>query len=173
LSRAKMASAAAASDYFFASLPGAAAAALLTNALPFDRRHSTRGCLRACAQLLAPASRNSHRVLIVFPEGTRSADGSIGPFKRGVGELVAGTDLPVVPCHIDGAFDAWPKHRWLPRFRKVRVSIGNPRTYARSSRGKTSAIAIANDLRKAVISLENIMKNRVTGECCHDYRRSA
>src|SRR4051794_14408499 len=36
LSRAKMASAAAASDYFFASLPGAAAAALLTNALPFD-----------------------------------------------------------------------------------------------------------------------------------------
>ena len=163
VSRAVMTSAAAASDYFFASLPGAAAAALLTNALPFNRRCSTARCLRACRELLGIESHDSSRVLIVFPEGTRSGTGSIGPFKRGIGELVAGTDLPVVPCHIDGAFDAWPKHRWVPRCRKVRVTIGKPRTYARSSRGKTSAIAIASDLRNAVISLENIMRNRDTG----------
>jgi 1-acyl-sn-glycerol-3-phosphate acyltransferase len=46
--------------------------------------------------------------LILFPEGKRSRDGSLGPFKPGLGMLIASTNVPVVPCHVSGAFQAFP-----------------------------------------------------------------
>lgn len=150
LRRALRTSAAAARDYFFESLPRALAAALLTNALPFDRHHQCGQCLRRCQQTLRD---DRDGALIIFPEGTRSIDGTIGEFKRGVGEVVAGTTIPVVPCFIDGAFRTWPRHRGLPRLGKVRVTIGRPRRYAQFPRGNLSSIAIADDLRNAVIHL--------------------
>ena len=43
---------------------------------------------------------------ILFPEGTRSRDGVIKEFKCGLGMLVAGTDVPVIPCYLQGTFKA-------------------------------------------------------------------
>ena len=54
-------------------------------------------------------------MLILFPEGTRSRTGEMGPFKPGIGALVAGTAAPVVPCYLSGAFAAWPPTSRLPR----------------------------------------------------------
>jgi 1-acyl-sn-glycerol-3-phosphate acyltransferase len=68
-------------------------------------------------------------VLIIFPEGTRSRSGELGRFRSGVARLVAGTRTPVVPCHLSGAFEAWPKGRALPRPFPLRLRIGEPRTF--------------------------------------------
>ena len=68
------------------------------NALPFSRKGHVRQTLAACRNLLA----EDGNILILFPEGTRSTDGRIGTFKGGVGELVAGTPVPVVPCYLEG-----------------------------------------------------------------------
>jgi 1-acyl-sn-glycerol-3-phosphate acyltransferase len=151
----------AAADYFFdgagltraTRATRAAAATLITNALPFARIGAAhvRSSIAVCRDLLAdPAAGN---VLIVYPEGTRSTSGAVGAFKRGIGELVAGRDVPVVPCFIDGARRAWPKGARLPRPRRVRLTFGPPRTYAHVMRCKPSAQAIADDLRRAVLDL--------------------
>ena len=54
-------------------------------------------------------------------------------FKAGIGALVAGRDVAVLPCYLDGAFRAWPKGSIWPRPRKVRLIIGAPRNYASRS----------------------------------------
>jgi 1-acyl-sn-glycerol-3-phosphate acyltransferase len=47
-------------------------------------------------------------------------------FQPGIGALVAGSEVPVVPCYLDGAFAAWPPTRRFPKPGKLRLSIGAP-----------------------------------------------
>jgi 1-acyl-sn-glycerol-3-phosphate acyltransferase len=139
----------AARDYFFRSPASTALAATLINALPFDRAGNVRHSMATCRELLL----QDGNVLIVFPEGTRSTSGAIGPFRRGIGDLVAGTNVPVVPCYLDGTREAMPKGGIVPRPRRVRLVIGSPRTYSHVAPCKSSARAIGEDLRRAVLAL--------------------
>ena len=137
----------AAEDYFFRGLPRTWFAAVAMNALPFGRQLRVRESLTVCARLLAEPG----NVLVIFPEGTRSKTGALQPFKPGIGALLAETEVNVLPCHVEGAFRAWPKGRRLPRPRKVRLIIGAARSY----RGKEEAGAIAAELRRAVEGLKD------------------
>jgi 1-acyl-sn-glycerol-3-phosphate acyltransferase len=47
----------------------------------------------------------------LFPEGTRTSDGKITPFKPGFGLLCRRGGAAVVPVMIDGAFECWPRHK--------------------------------------------------------------
>ncbi len=149
----------AARDYFFRNRISAVLARTLINALPFDRAGNVRRSMAACRALLRRGSnangdgKDGGNVLIMFPEGTRSTSGAVGPFHRGVGDLVAGTMVPVVPCYLDGALQAMPKGAIFPRPKRVRLIIGSPRRYARLIPCKTSARAIGDDLRRAVLAL--------------------
>ena len=140
---------AAASDYFFQSVPRLWAAAILVNALPFAREARVRQSLSLCRELLA----NSGTILIIFPEGTRSTTGEVGEFKSGIGALVAGRDVAVAPCFIDGSFQAWPKGKRFPRPRRVRLIVGTPRNYRDRRTDKTDVCAITAELRDAVSEL--------------------
>src|SRR5215468_8028153 len=139
----------AASDYFFQSVPRLWAAAILANALPFARQARVRNSLSLCRELLA----NPGTILIIFPEGTRSVTGEVGEFKPGIGALVAGRDVAVAPCFIEGSFHAWPKGKRFPRPRKVRLVVGAPRNYRDRGTDKTDLCAIAAELRDAVNQL--------------------
>ena len=140
---------AAASDYFFQSIPRLWIAAVVVNALPFARQIHVRQSLSLCEQLLA----NPGTILIIFPEGTRSTTGETQEFKCGIGALVAARDVGVVPCFIDGSFRAWPKGRRLPRPKKVRLIVGAPRNYRSRNGDKIDICAIAAELREAVSEL--------------------
>jgi 1-acyl-sn-glycerol-3-phosphate acyltransferase len=67
-------------------------------------------------------------VVVLFPEGTRSPDGALGPLKPGIASLAARTRMPIVPAAIAGTFEAWPRSRVLPRPHPVRVHFGPPIT---------------------------------------------
>ena len=140
---------AAAADYFFKSVPRTWIATIIVNALPFARQTQIRHSLAICRELLA----NAGNVLIIFPEGTRSKSGEIQDFKPGIGALVAGRDVPVLPCYIDGAFRAWPKGKRIPRPHKVRLIIGAPRNYATTPSDRTGGAVVANELRAAIQQL--------------------
>ena len=63
---------------------------------------------------------------LVFPEGRRTPDGQIHPFRSGIGLMALRLRVPVVPVHIAGLFDILPPHRQWPLPGRVRVRIGAP-----------------------------------------------
>jgi 1-acyl-sn-glycerol-3-phosphate acyltransferase len=149
MSRRHRAFPAAAADYFFQSVPRIWIAAVVVNALPFSRQVHVRQSLNLCQRLLA----NPGNVLIIFPEGTRSTTGEIGRFKPGIGALLAGEDIPVLPCHLSGVTRAWPKGKLLPRPAKVSLRIGPPKNYSTLTPGRDTAGMIAAELEQAVRDL--------------------
>jgi 1-acyl-sn-glycerol-3-phosphate acyltransferase len=84
----------------------------------------TRGDLGALKKAIATLKEG--QVIGLFPEGTRSRDGHMHDAKGGIGFLVAKGDVPVVPLHITGTFQAFPKGSSKFRPSRVTVRIGKP-----------------------------------------------
>ncbi len=84
-----------------------------------DRNAPSKDAMRLVADCLA-----NGEAVGIFPEGTRSGDGAVGPFRTGVEFLVRRTRAAVVPVGIDGAFRAFPRGALLPRPRKIIVRYG-------------------------------------------------
>jgi 1-acyl-sn-glycerol-3-phosphate acyltransferase len=112
----------AARDFFFSSSGRTAFAAYLLNALPVTRTGVGPRALKTLRSRLS----EEKLVYVLFPEGTRSRTGAMARFKPGLGMLVAGTDVAVVPCYLDGAYRALPPKRAYPRFTPLRLRIGTP-----------------------------------------------
>jgi 1-acyl-sn-glycerol-3-phosphate acyltransferase len=112
----------AAGDVFFESAARSVLAAGLINAIPLWRRKSTPRALQELRQRLLSEPCG----YILFPEGARSRDGNYLRFKPGVGMLVAGTSVPLIPCHLRGCFEAMPPNVRLPRPHKITLRIGAP-----------------------------------------------
>ncbi len=140
---------AAAADYFFSSLPRSIVSAVLINALPFDRKLKGAESLTVCSELLS----NEGNVLIIFPEGTRTTTGELDRFRSGIARLLVGTDLPVLPCYLDGGLRAWPKGKIIPRPFALHLRIGAPRTYGHLEKKAESMRLICRELQESVADL--------------------
>jgi 1-acyl-sn-glycerol-3-phosphate acyltransferase len=64
--------------------------------------------------------------LCVFPEGTRTKDGSLGEFQRGVLLAARKGKALVVPTAISGSFDAWPVGQRIPHPHRLTLEFGKP-----------------------------------------------
>jgi 1-acyl-sn-glycerol-3-phosphate acyltransferase len=149
LHRVHRAFAAAAADYFFMSRHRLAAAVLLVNALPFHRQLHVRQSLSLCRQLLS----DGDNILVLFPEGSRTCDGRMGAFKPGIGALLAGSNVPAVPCHLSGTRSALGKGMWFPRPSGICLKIGQPMRFGDTARNRQSEMGIAEQLHAAVSGL--------------------
>ena len=82
----------------------------------------------------ASGLRDGH-VLMLFPEGERSIDGSVKRFKKGAAILASNVPAPVIPISIVGAYDVWPRggslslSRLLPFVGRVVLRFGEPLRY--------------------------------------------
>lgn len=140
----------AAGDAFFSGPLRARLAGVLLNARPVWRERRAAAAFAEIRRLL----RDRPGGLILFPEGTRSRDGTLRAFRGGIGCLVAGTDVPVVPIAIQGAHACWPPGERRPRPRADLVlSFGAPRTFTEAPTGKESWLRIAASLQADVRSL--------------------
>ena len=93
------------------------------NSIPVNRSQLDLATFRRVLKVL----RDGHP-LLVFPEGTRSEDGRLGDGKKGVGMLVAKSQVPVLPARIIGSYEILRKGKFFPRIgRKLRVSYGRLR----------------------------------------------
>lgn len=61
--------------------------------------------------------------MVIFPEGTRSADGKTGRFKKGAFHLAEGLQLPVLPVTIDGSFKVMPRRAKLITWHPMTLTI--------------------------------------------------
>jgi len=89
------------------------------NAFPIERGGADRKAVKEFIRRL----RAGYPVML-FPEGTRTYDGRLGRIMPGVGGIAVRAEVPIVPAYIDGAFDAWPRHRKLPRKGTLSITFG-------------------------------------------------
>jgi len=82
-----------------------------------DRRKALVSMAEAARRIVAGAS------VIVFPEGTRSPDGRLLPFKKGGFMLALQSQAPIVPVAIDGTLQIMPKHSRRIRGGEIAVRI--------------------------------------------------
>lgn len=81
---------------------------------------SDPGAMKAALNELAEG-----RITMIYPEGSRTPDGSIQPFKRGAFLLIKRGKVPVVPCVIEGAHDVWPRGQSKPGLSgRIKVKLG-------------------------------------------------
>lgn len=104
--------------------------------------------------------------LLVFPEGTRSPDGRLGAFKRGISLIVLKAGRKVVPMCIMGSRDFLPKGEWLPHpaNRNIIVRFGRPIEFHRVNKmTKEESVESVERLRHAV---EGLMKGSGEARQC-------
>ena len=70
------------------------------------------------------------QMVLIFPEGTRTHDGEIAPFRPGFTALAVRSGAAILPVAIDGAFQVWPRWRKFPGRGRIRVRYGVPITPA-------------------------------------------
>ena len=64
--------------------------------------------------------------IFLFPEGTRSANGKIGRFKRGAFTIARDLHFPIIPVTISGAYDVLPKNSWFIIPGTITMTIHKP-----------------------------------------------
>jgi 1-acyl-sn-glycerol-3-phosphate acyltransferase len=126
---------AAAADYWYDRSVRRLACRALVSTIPVRRTGGGRGDLALATDLLAAG----HDV-IVYPEGSRSRDGSIARFHTGAAHLAGAARVPLVPVGIYGTRDLLPVHGRLHRAR-VSVHIGAPVPDVNAARSAIAALA--------------------------------
>jgi 1-acyl-sn-glycerol-3-phosphate acyltransferase len=117
------------------------------------------GAIRAAVERL-----DKGFVVNIFPEGTRSEDGSVGPVAPGMSIILnrCKTEVPIVPVLIDGAYDAWPRNAKVPRARPIRIDYGKPIMPAEWK--ALSAEELAWRIRRELVGLQEQLGSVHAGE---------
>ena len=96
---------------------GAIIAAL--DAISIDREASPVAAMKLMIRKLRGGG-----ALTIFPEGTRTRDGRLGEVKSGFALVAKRAGVPILPVAIVGAWECWPRTRWLPRPGRIRLEFG-------------------------------------------------
>ena len=153
-------SALAAADYFFDRRWKRRLLLPLTDLIPVMRQGSFALALKGAESAIAKG-----RSILIFPEGTRSLDGELLPFRPGIGYLQRRSQLPVLPIYLDGTFDILPKGKTLPDGRRVSVRIGELieddelDAMTASMRSSESYVTVADYIRTRVMALSTRCKH--------------
>jgi 1-acyl-sn-glycerol-3-phosphate acyltransferase len=91
------------------------------DAIPIDREGLGLAGIREALRRLKRGE-----MVLIFPEGTRSSDGRIAPFRPGFTALAARSGAALLPVAIEGAFTAWPRWQKLPQAGTIHVHYGPP-----------------------------------------------
>jgi 1-acyl-sn-glycerol-3-phosphate acyltransferase len=114
----------AAKDYFFRNSAITFTARLIANIIPLDRTGAEKTGLHICL-----SKQREGNSILMFPEGTRSATGDMGLFKKGAIMLSREAKIPIIPTYIQGALASMPKAANFPRPVEITVVYGERLCY--------------------------------------------
>jgi len=92
--------------------------------VPLDKEG--RGAGKASIARAARLIREKRYSFLIYPEGTRSRDGNIRPFRRGGFFLALACGAPIVPVTIRGTYELMPRGTWLIRKGRVQIAFHEP-----------------------------------------------
>lgn len=124
------------------------------NAFPIKRGAADRAALAMAVERL-----DKGFIVNIFPEGTRSEDGTIGPIAPGMSIILnrCKQDVPIVPVVIDGAFAAWPRNRKLPKAHPIRLIHG--KAIPASEWRKMSPEELSQRVRSEMVKLQEQVRS--------------
>jgi len=101
------------------------------------------------------------KVLILYPEGERSIDGTPRIFKKGAAILSIHLQVPIVPIAIEGFYEAWPRNQSFQGFKPLKILFGDPIVPAAESEASEEAYAKLTAVMKSrvVTMWEGLRKN--------------
>jgi 1-acyl-sn-glycerol-3-phosphate acyltransferase len=120
----------------------------------------------AAAFKIALSELAAGRSILIFPEGSRTRDGSTRPFKRGVSLLIKRSGATVQPVAIEGAFDVWKIGSKRPRLRGwIEVQAGPPITAEELMQGGPDAAleTLRRNIETMRIELRASLRKRTRG----------
>ncbi|MBM4376708.1 MAG: 1-acyl-sn-glycerol-3-phosphate acyltransferase [Deltaproteobacteria bacterium] len=135
----------------------------LAGHVPVDRESGKRAAADVIKRFEAVLS--AGKPLLVFPEGTRSEDGTVKDFKSGGFYAAVRANRPVVPVALDGAAELMSKGAvdtgsWKKGERRVVVMIGKPIAPKADGTEKARVEALRDDVRRAVVELHRQARER-------------
>jgi 1-acyl-sn-glycerol-3-phosphate acyltransferase len=119
------------------------------NAFPLNDDRVDIGAMKEAIRRL-----KAGKIVLMFPEGTRTKDGSIGDIHPGVAVIAKRSGVPVVPAVIHGAFEAWPRTNKFFRFHPVKVAFGRP-LYCNGSTEE-----FTRDVASSMLKLQDFLKSK-------------
>jgi 1-acyl-sn-glycerol-3-phosphate acyltransferase len=128
---------AAGADYFFDKWRKAVLWSLWINIIPIEREKVGRRSAELSARLLSEGWN-----LVIFPEGTRSRDGAMAPFRGGAAYLGIRCNVPVVPIHLEGTHRVFGVGARRVSPGPTKMTIGEPLWAKEGERGKDFNIRI-------------------------------
>jgi long-chain acyl-CoA synthetase len=130
----------------------------LLQIVPVDPDTNLMKAMRAGA-----AGLKAGRILNIYPEGERSFDGLLHPFKKGAAILATELNLPIVPVALDGVYKVWPRKSRRIRLAKIKVHFGEP-MYAsnvnRRSAGDDVHRALTDELSERIQTMLDEMRQK-------------
>jgi 1-acyl-sn-glycerol-3-phosphate acyltransferase len=118
----------------------------LLRAFPVTLDARDPGALREARRRLV----DEDAVVMIFPEGGRSVDGTLGRFHTGAFRLAASLGIPVLPVTIAGGHDAWPPGRRLPRRGHITITYHPPLAPDAKGDSRTGAHDLAERARAVI-----------------------
>jgi 1-acyl-sn-glycerol-3-phosphate acyltransferase len=121
------------------------------NVIPVNQEGVDRSAIKALIRVLQAGNG-----VLVFPEGSRTPDGTLQPAEPGMGLVIAKTLAPVVPMRIFGAREALPRGGGRLRFVPITVVIGEPIFFTAADiqpGGKDLYARLSNRVMKAIAAL--------------------
>ncbi len=148
----------AAQDYFYTSFLKRHLVEMSFNTFAFERFGNFVKGLKICSEII-----KKKKSIILFPEGARSVEGKLMPFKPGIGSLALELDVALIPTYIYGAYAALPKGSIFPRPRKIIVTFAEP-IYAHEFQRKKTGYEVYKDIVKEVEGRVRDLKIRIDKE---------
>jgi 1-acyl-sn-glycerol-3-phosphate acyltransferase len=121
------------------------------NVIPVNQEGVDRSAIKAVIRILQAGNG-----VLVFPEGSRTLDGTLQAAEPGIGLIIAKTLAPVVPMRIFGAHEALPRHGGRVRFVPITVVIGEPIFFSAADMelgGKDLYARLSDRVMKAIAAL--------------------
>ena len=126
------------------------------DAIPIDRDGMGLGGIKESLRRLKRGE-----MVLIFPEGTRTRDGQIAPFRPGFTALAVRSGAAILPVAVEGAFQVWPRWRKFPGPGPIRIHFGKPILPAEFA-GRDERELLA-DVERRVRQCHARLKERIIG----------